>query len=59
MHIIFSNPRQYPEFTQSVKVRPVETVTQFILLGIVVMICFYQPHFLVDIINQSFSLLPR
>ncbi len=59
MHIIFSNPRQYPEFTPSGKVRPVETVTQFLLLGVVIAICFYQPQFLVDIINQSLSLLPR
>jgi hydrogenase-4 component F len=57
MHIIFSNPRTDPAGREPEIVNPFETVSQFILLGIVVFICFYQPSFLTDLINQSIGLL--
>jgi len=40
-------------------VSPVETVSQFILLALVIMICFWQPPFLVDLISNGISSLPR
>ena len=59
MHIIFSNPRQETDLQEPGKVNPVETVSQFVFLGLVMLICFYQPPFLVDLINQSIELLPK
>ena len=59
MHIIFSDPRNEDSLNPSDKVNPVETTSQFIFLGVVILMCFYQPPFLVDLINQSFALLPK
>jgi len=59
MHIIFSNPRRTDPVTAAERVSPVETVSQFIFLGIVILMCFYQPPFLVSLINQSIELLPK
>lgn len=58
MHIIFSSPRQESDIREQGKINPVESVSQFIFLGIVIVLCFYQPPFLVDLINQSIVLLP-
>jgi len=58
MHIIFSNPRKESDTRAPEKINPVESVTQFIFLGIVIVFCFYQPPFIVDLINQSIKLLP-
>lgn len=59
MHIIFSDPRDLTGQLQPGTVRPVETVSQFLLLAIVIVVCFYQPPFLTDLINQSIAILPR
>lgn len=59
MHIIFSNPRREDDLKLPDKVNPVETISQFVSLGIVIIMCFYQPPFLVDLINQSVALLPK
>lgn len=59
MHVNFSSPRNDSELKLPGNVNPAETVSQFVLLAIVIMICFYQPPFLVDLINSSISLLPR
>ena len=59
MHISFSDPRNEDNSKLPGTVSPVETLSQFLLLAIVIMICFYQPPFLVDMINQSFAMLPR
>ncbi len=58
MHIVFSGPRKGsgPEIPD--RLNPVETLSQFVFLGIVVVMCFYQPPFLVDLINQSIAVLP-
>ncbi len=53
MHIVFSDPRSIPDQPQVTSVRAVETVSQFILLGLVVILCFYQPPFLTDIIKSN------
>lgn len=59
MHVNFSSPRNEIGLKMPGNVNPAETVSQFILLAIVIMICFYQPPFLVDLINSSIALLPR
>lgn len=59
MHVSFSSPRQESELPQPGMVSPVETVSQFILLALVIMICFWQPPFLVDLISNGISSLPR
>jgi len=59
MHIIFSDPRDMTGLQLPGTVRPVETVSQFLLLAIVIVVCFYQPPFLADLINQSIAILPR
>ncbi len=59
MHVSFSSPRNESELLQSGMVSPVETVSQFILLALVIMICFWQPPFLTDLISSSISSLPR
>lgn len=57
MHINFSDPRNnaapVPE-----KISRWEPVSQFVLLGIVVILCFWQPRPLIDIINQTVAVLP-
>ena len=59
LHIVFSNPLEEPDVKIPDKINPVETTSQFVLLGIVISMCFYQPPFMVDLINQSFILLPK
>jgi len=59
MHIIFSGPRDESHRELPGEVNPVETISQFVLLSLVILLCFYQPPFLVDLINQSFLLLPE
>jgi hydrogenase-4 component F len=58
MHVSFSTPRNEGEFRLPGVVNPVETVSQFILLAIVIMICFWQPPFLADLISSSIASLP-
>jgi hydrogenase-4 component F len=59
MHISFSNPRSRDAIAPAGKVSPVESVSQFIFLGIVIIMCFYQPPFMVDLINKSIEFLPK
>jgi len=59
MHITFSGPRIENDSVLPGKVNPAETISQFVFLGIVIVMCFYQPAFLVDLINQSFAMLPK
>jgi len=59
MHIVYSSPRQSTEVQDPGTVNPVETISQFILLGIVIIMCFYQPPFLVEMINHSIAGLPK
>lgn len=58
MHILYSAPRG-SEITQEPSfVNPLETVTQFIFLGLVAASCFYQPDFIVRLIDHSIAMLP-
>jgi hydrogenase-4 component F len=59
LHTIFSNPLNEDNIRIPDKINPVEATSQFVFLGIVIMLCFYQPPFMVDLINQSFALLPK
>ncbi|MDY0098140.1 MAG: proton-conducting transporter membrane subunit [Bacteroidales bacterium] len=59
MHIVFSSPRGNYSPLPPGKVNSVETVSQFVFLGLVIAMCFYQPQFLVDLINQSIAVLPK
>jgi hydrogenase-4 component F len=59
MHIAFSDPRNNYVLVPPDKVNPVETLSQFIFLAVVIIMCFYQPPFIVDLINQSFVSLPK
>jgi hydrogenase-4 component F len=59
LHILFSNSRNEGDPKVPDMVNPIESVSQFVLLGIVIIMCFYQPPFLVNLINQSFALLPK
>ncbi len=59
MHINFSSPRKTGETQAPEKVNPAETISQFTFLGIVIVLCFYQPPFLIDLINRSIELLPK
>ena len=56
MHIIYSDPRNENNQKPPEKINSVETVSQFLFLGIVIVMCFYQPPILVDLINQSISI---
>jgi hydrogenase-4 component F len=58
MHILYSQPRKIvnrPDF----KIGFVQTISQYILFGIVIYICFMQPQFLKDIINAIIDNLPK
>jgi hydrogenase-4 component F len=58
MHIVFSDPREH-DLKEPGIVSPAETISQFVLLGIVIFMCFYQPPFLAEMINQSIAGLPK
>lgn len=57
MHIVFSDPRLV-ELKEPGIIKPAETISQFVLLGLVIIMCFYQPVFLTEMINQSIASLP-
>lgn len=59
LHIIFSEPKDIPELQEPEKVNPLETITQFVFFAVVIILCFVQPPFLTEIINQSFIMLPN
>jgi hydrogenase-4 component F len=57
MHILFSDSRQ-AEIKDPGVVMRLETLSQFILLGLVIVMCFYQPPFLSEMIQESIAFLP-
>jgi hydrogenase-4 component F len=59
LHIAYSEPKEYATPLPPGKVNPAETITQFILFAVVIALCFVQPPFLAEIINQSFFMLPN
>ncbi len=58
MHILFSDPREKP-LHEPVKVNPWQTTTQYLLFGIVVFLCFYQPDPLRELIDDIIQSLPK
>lgn len=59
MHIIFSFPRGGMSPCPARSVRSIETVSQFLILFIVIVMCFWQPAFITDLINQTVAVLPK
>lgn len=59
LKMIFSRPPRLGDENKMIKLHPIETVSQFIFLSIVIFVCFYQPQFLIDLINQSIAGLPK
>jgi hydrogenase-4 component F len=59
LKMVFSKPQRLGDEHKGIKLHPVETLSQFVFLGIVIFLCFYQPQFLVDLINQSIAGLPK
>ncbi|MFZ0281315.1 MAG: proton-conducting transporter membrane subunit, partial [Bacteroidales bacterium] len=58
MHIVYSSPRKGADPDPPGRVNPAETISQFVFLGIVTVMCFYQPPFIVELIKQSIAILP-
>lgn len=59
MHIVFSAPRQIIEDPGDGKpVNRIESISQFILLALVIIMCIYQPPVMIDLINNSIAGLP-
>jgi hydrogenase-4 component F len=60
MHIIFSKPIEQNNNTFTPKnLSPYETISQFILFGMVILICFYQPPIFKEFIVSALSGLPK
>jgi len=57
MHIVFSEPRAV-EQQEPGKVHPAETISQFVLLSLVILMCFYIPPFIDEMISMSIAGLP-
>jgi len=58
LHIVFSQPRSQNGKLHE-KVNPLQTVSQFVLFGLVILVCFTQPAFFRDLINEIIQNLPR
>ncbi|MCX6284809.1 MAG: proton-conducting transporter membrane subunit [Bacteroidetes bacterium] len=58
LHIVFSQPRTASGKLHE-KVNPWQTVSQFVLFGLVIFICFSQPAFFRDLINDIIQNLPK
>jgi NADH:ubiquinone oxidoreductase subunit 4 (subunit M) len=59
MHICFSDARKSMHDVLPEKINPIETVTQFLFLLVVVVFCFYRPPLVDELIRQSISLLTQ
>jgi hydrogenase-4 component F len=51
LHIVFSQPRKLSGKPQ-VKVNPWQTLSQYILFGMVILVCFYQPDWFKEVIGE-------
>jgi hydrogenase-4 component F len=59
LHVVFSGAHGEASIPSPGKVNSFETLSQFVLIGMVIIMCFYRPPFLVDLINQSIAMLPK
>lgn len=57
IHLLFGKMEYHGDVRQHI--HPAETITQFILLGLVMYVGVIQPHFLVDYINHAVEVLGR
>lgn len=57
LHILYSQPREKP-LHEPGQVNPWQTVTQYLLFGLVVMICFFQPAPFRELIESIIQFLP-
>ena len=58
LHIVYSQPRGIKSIVHE-KVNPWQTVSQFILFGIVIFLCFIQPAPFRELIEGIISVLPK
>jgi len=58
LHIVFSQPRSRAAGVK-VTVSPWQTVSQYLLFAMVILVCFSQPVFFRDIVNEIIKNLPR
>jgi len=58
LHIVFSHPREAKTLSHQ-QVNPWQTITQFILFGLVIFICFVQPVQLRELIYSIIKVLPK
>lgn len=58
LHIVFSHPR-VEKNPARYRVNPWQTVTQFVLFGAVIFICFVQPERFRELINAIINVLPK
>jgi hypothetical protein len=58
LHIVYSQPRGKDHLVHH-QVGPWQSLSQFILFGIVIFICFIQPQPLREIINEIIKVLPK
>jgi len=56
-HILYSKPKENSHADHGEKVSWVETFSQWILLGVVIAFCFYQPAFLTDFLMEALKVL--
>lgn len=58
LHIVYSRPRTLPA-RPAETVAPWQSISQYLLFGIVIVLCFVQPALLRDLIGQIIQSLPR
>jgi len=58
LHIVFSHPREAKTLPRQ-QVNPWQTITQFILFGLVIFVCFVQPEQLRELISNIIKVLPK
>jgi len=58
LHIVYSKPREKP-LHELQKVSPWQSVSQYVLFGLVIFICFAQPAPLRQVIESIIQALPK
>ncbi len=58
LHVLYSKPYKPNTELKTLKVNPWQSISQYLLFGIVIYICFSRPHFLDQIINTITHTLP-
>lgn len=58
LHVLYSPPVIKIDY-MPVKINPVQTISQFVLFALVIAVCFIQPIFLKNLINDIIQILPK